>query len=126
MESLRVEAPRAVPDELLRQSVDARQSRELVRSDGREAAVEPGWEIVSDVAGRRRDRVEVVEQPFGRGGRRLTPPRVVGQVDIHAAQHAHVLVESVEMWLSADATARADGEKRRQAARVLLQGLDAQ
>src|SRR5690606_7204209 len=95
MESLRVEAARAVPYELPSHRVDPRKAGELVRGDGRQPTVERGWKIVSDVAGGGRDRVEVVEQPFGGGRRGLAPPRVVRQIDVHAAQHAHVIIEPV-------------------------------
>ena len=71
VQALRIQAAGAAPDQLERHRVDAWKPGELVGRDPRQPPVERRRQIVADVAGGRRDDVEVVEQPLGRRRRLL-------------------------------------------------------
>jgi hypothetical protein len=71
--------------------------------------------------------VKVVEEPFGGGRRRLAAARVVSERGIDRAQPLPVVLEPPQV--GARTAARrppGDGEECRQAARMLLQQLDAE
>ena len=84
LQALRIEAAGAAADQLERHRVDARQAGELVGRDPRQSRKNAGRQVVVDVAERRDDDVEVVEQPLGGGRRRLSAFRVVGERGIDA------------------------------------------
>ena len=79
VQALRIETAGAVADELEGHRVDAWKAGELVGRDPRQALVERRRQIVADVACRRRDDVEVVEQPLGRRRRLLAAARVFSE-----------------------------------------------
>ena len=97
LQPLRIEAAGAATDELERHRVDARRAGELVGGDDWKAPVERARQIVPDVARRRRNQVEVVEQPFGCRRPLLAKPGVIGQRDVDLSQRAHVRVETVQV-----------------------------
>ena len=66
LQALCVDPAGAGPHQLDGQRVDARQAGELVRGDSRQPLEIRRRQVVLDVAGRGRDDVEIVEQPFGR------------------------------------------------------------
>jgi hypothetical protein len=71
------------------------------------------------------NRVEVVEQPLGRG-RGGFLPRIAREGRVDVPQRAHVRVQLPEVGTAAPATRRRNREQRSQAAGVLLQQIDAQ
>ena len=82
--------------------------------------------MVVDVPDLRRQEVEVVEQPFRRGGNRLAGADIVGQRSIRIAQHAGVVIEPGEDIPGAAPGVRVDGEARGEGQRALFQPLDAE
>ena len=126
MQPLRIETAGAVTDELHRHGVDAGESGELVRRHRGEPSIERGRQIVPDVARCRRDGVEVVEQPFGRGGRSLATANVVGQGHVHVAQRLHVPVEALQMRAITNASPGRHRQQCRETSGVFFERLDAQ
>ena len=82
--------------------------------------------MLVDVADLRRHQVEVVEQPFRRGGDRLSRPHILGQRAIRDAQHAGVVVEPGKDVPGTPARARVDGEAGGERQRTLFEPLDAE
>ena len=82
--------------------------------------------MLADVPDLRRHQVEVVEQPFRRGGDELPGPDIVGQRAVRVAQHAGVVVEAGKDVAGAAPRARVDGEARGERERALFQPLDAE
>ena len=64
--------------------------------------------MLADVADLRRHQVEVVEQPFCRGGDELPGPDIVRQGPVRVAQHAGVVIESRKDVTGAAPRARVD------------------
>ncbi len=126
VQALRVEPARAVTDELQRHRIHAGQAGELVGGHRRQPSIERGRQVVTDVARRSRDGVEVVEQPLS--GRRGAFPaaHVIGQVHVDVPQRQHVPVEPLQVGTVAHPALRGHRQQRRETARVLLEGLDAQ
>ena len=125
MQPLRVETPGAMADELEGHRIDAWKAGELVGGDAGQALVELGGEVVTDVACRCRDDVEVVEEPLGSRGSLFAACYVVIERDVDLAQRTHVRVESLEVG-DRGSTARVDGEQRGQPASVIFERLDPQ
>ena len=70
--------------------------------------------------------MEVIEQPFSRGGDHLPRPDIVRQGEVRVAQHAGVVVEPGKDVTGAAPWARVDGEARRERQRTFFESLDAQ
>ena len=85
LQPLGVKTTRAATDQLARQRENARLTRELIARDGREFSEKRRWQILVNIARRRRDDVKVVEQPLRRGRGGLAAPGVVGQLGVDDA-----------------------------------------
>jgi hypothetical protein len=79
-----------------------------------------------DIARRRRNDVEVVEQPFGRGWHHPVLLGVVGKRGIDLPQRSHVLFELTQVGAASPAGSWFDREQGGQTAGVLLEQLDAE
>src|SRR5262249_4291980 len=120
----RVEASRAAPSQLERQRVDARQTGELVGRDPWKPTEERRRQVVMNVAKRRQHDVEIVEQPLGRGRRRLSAFGVVDERGIDLSKRERVLTKSLQVRRAAAALAERHREQRGQAPRMFLERLD--
>jgi hypothetical protein len=78
-----------------------------------------------NVTGRRRNDVEVVEQPLG-GGRHAFSPGVLGECGVDLPQRMGVFLEAPQMSTADPATAARKRQERSQTPRVLLQRLNPQ
>src|SRR6187401_3557284 len=125
MQALGVQTPGAMADDLESHRVDAWQAGELVGGDAGQALVELGREVVTDVARRCRDDVEVVEKPLGSRGSLFAARYVFIERGVNLPQRTHVRVESLEVR-DRCSTARVDGEQRGQPASVIFERLDPQ
>src|SRR5216684_3433572 len=70
--------------------------------------------------------MEVIEQPFCRGGDKLPGPDIVCQDSVRVAQHAGVVIEPRKDVTGTAPRARVDGEVRRERQRTLFESLDAE
>ncbi len=125
-ELLPVQATVAVTDELHRHGVDAGVARELPQSELGQLAVVAGREVptyAQDLGGH---EMEVVEEPFRRGGDELAPVHVVGHGEIGLAQDAGVVVEAGQDVPRRPPGVRVEGEPGREGSRPLFQSFDAQ
>ena len=126
VQTLRIEAPRAAPDQLERQRVDARLTGELVGRDARQPAEERRRQIVLNVAKRRDNDVEVVEQPLRRRRGRFAATRVLGQRLIDLAQRPRVSVQRRQVHAGAAAPALRDGQESGETSGMFFERLDAE
>ncbi len=92
-QALRIQPAIAVANQLPRQGVDSRRPRQLARCQPREMSMIGGRQVVSNALELGFRDVEVIEQPFGRGGDRLPVVDVVRQGPIDPAQNALVVLE---------------------------------
>ena len=121
VQALRVEAAGAAPNQLERHRVDARQAGELVGGDLGKPPEKPGRQVVTNIAERRKNDVEVVEQPFGGRGRRFSALRVVCQRRIDPSKRVCMVAQALQVCAAAAASARRNGEQGGQPPRVLLE-----
>src|SRR5439155_11643138 len=77
-------------------------------------------QVVMNIAERGENDVEVVEQPLGGGGRRLSAFGVVGQRRVHLSKRVRMLAQSLQVRAAA-ASAQGNGEQGGQPPRVLLE-----
>ena len=125
-ELLTVDAAVAVAHQLDGHRVDPCMTRLLSRRERGQLPVVGARQMLADVPDLRRDQVEVVEQPFRRGGDELPGPDIVRQRAVGLAQYARVVVESRKDVSGAAPRVRVDGEARRERQRTLFQPLDAE
>ena len=125
-ELLTVDPAVAVTHQLDGHGVDPRVARLLARGERRQLPVVGAGQMLVDVPDLRRHQVEVVEQPFRRGGDELPGPDIVRQRPVGVAQHAGVVVEPGKDVAGAAPRVRVDGEARRERQRALFQPLDAE
>ncbi len=116
----------AVADDLDGNRVDPGVSRLLAQRERRQFTVVGSGKILTDAPDFGRHQVEVVEQPFRRGGDKLPTPHIVGQGSIRLAQDAGVVVEPGKDVSCTTPRIRVDGEAGRQRLRALFQALDAE
>ena len=95
--ALGIETSRAAPHQLERQGIDARETGEFVRGDPGQATEERRRQVVLDIAERRQDDVEVVEEPFSRGRRRFLAGCVFGKRRVHLAKRRLVLADGFQV-----------------------------
>jgi hypothetical protein len=121
-----IEPAVAVPDQLDGHRVDPRVARLLTRGESGQLPVIGAGQMLVNVPDLCGDQVEVVEQPFCRGGDELSGPDIVCQGSIRVAQHARIVVEPGENVTRAASRARVEREARREGQRPLVQPLDAE
>src|SRR5262249_31380352 len=124
LKALRVEASGAAPNQLQRQGIDPRQAGELVGRDPWKPTEERRREVMMNVAQRRQHDVEIVEQPLGRGRRRLSAFGVVDERGIDLSKRERVLTKFLQVGRAAAALAERHSEQRGQAPRMFLERLD--
>ena len=83
-ELLTVDPAVAVTHQLDGHGVDPRVTRVLARRERGQLPVVGAGQMLADVPDLRRHQVEVVEQPFRRGGDELSGPDIVGQRSVRA------------------------------------------
>ena len=123
LELLPIEPAVAVPDELDRHRVHARLAPLLAGRERRQLPRVRRREIAPDVHDLRRQEVEVVEQPFRRGGDEHAGSHVAREREVGAAEHARVVREAGE-----DASRPhpwCDDEPRRELQRAVFETLRA-
>ena len=125
-ESLRVEPPVAVPDQLQRHRVDAGLAREVARGEPGELLVVPRREVVAHGARLRLDEVKVVEEPLGRGVDGIAPADVAGQETVGLAKDPEIRVQPGPDVVPSRAGLSREREDAGQGLRALLEALEAQ
>src|SRR5207248_10785397 len=83
-------------------------------------------QMLTNVPNLRRHEMEVVEQPFCRGGHKLPRPDIVRQGSVRLTQDASVVVEPGKDVAGPASRARIDGEAGREGQGALFQALDAE
>jgi hypothetical protein len=109
-ELLTVDPAVAVAHQFDGHRVDAGVARLLARGERRQLAVVGAGQMLVDIPDLRRHQVEVVEQPFGRGGDELAGPEIVRQRAVRLAEDAGVVGEPGKDVAGAAPRIRVDGE----------------
>ncbi len=125
LQALCVDPAGTGPHQLDGQRVDARQAGELIRSDSRQSLEVRRRQVVLDVAGRGRDDVEIVEQPFGRRRHGLALG-ITGKLGIDLPQRPHVRLQLLEVGAPVAGTVRSGRDQGGEPPRVLFKQLDAE
>jgi len=123
---LPVQAAVAVADDLFGQGIDARVARELPQSQFGQLTIVARREVPAHVEDLGRHEMEVVEEPFRRGGDELPPVHIVGHAEVCLAKDAGVVLEARQDVPRFAAGVRVECEPGRERSRPLFQSFNAQ
>jgi hypothetical protein len=123
---LAVQAAVAVADDLFGQGIDAGVACEFRQSEFGQLAIVARGEVPAHVEDLGCHEMEVVEEPFRRGGDELPLVHIVGHGDVGHAKEAGVVLEARQDAPRLEAGVRVEGEPGRERSCPLFQSFDAQ
>ncbi len=122
----RVESGVAVTEQLDRHRIDAGGARKLACGQLRQLTVVACRKVMANFAHLTFQQMEVVEQPFSRGGKRLATPHVAGEDAIGMPEYARVVGQASQQARRAATRIAGERESSGQRPGALLQALDSE